>query len=197
VLPAATDFLANLSPRNIIAAFGVLIYAGIRIAISTTDPFGRLLAAGVTSWIGLQALINLGAVTGLLPITGVPLPLASVLNRRSLIFLDNLVDAISRCVEHPEARGPLLFNDAESVSTPELAARMARALDRPARLFHVPPALLRMAGTVSRRRGEVRSLTRSLVIDPSRASRLLEWRPRRTLDEGLTETANWFRTLSD
>jgi len=129
--------------------------------------------------------------------SGVPLPLASVLNRRSLIFLDNLVDAISRCVEHPEARGPLLFNDAESVSTPELAARMARALDRPARLFHVPPALLRMAGTVSRRRGEVRSLTRSLVIDPSRASRLLEWRPRRTLDEGLTETANWFRTLSD
>lgn len=41
------------------------------------DTFGRLLAAGITSWIGLQTIINLGAVTGLLPITGVPLPLLS------------------------------------------------------------------------------------------------------------------------
>lgn len=129
--------------------------------------------------------------------SGVPLPFASVLNRRSLIFLDNLVDAISRCVEHPEARGPLLFSDAESVSTPELAARMARALDRPARPLHVPPALLRMAGAVSGRRGEIRRLTCSLVVDASRAGRLLDWRPRRTLDEGLAETASWFRMLPD
>ena len=41
------------------------------------DPFGRLLAAGITGWIGLQTLVNLGAVTGLLPITGVPLPFLS------------------------------------------------------------------------------------------------------------------------
>jgi len=128
--------------------------------------------------------------------SGLPLPLAGVFNRRSLICLDNLADAIALCVEHPGAGGPILLGDAESVSTPELTARIARALDRPARLFGVPPALLRMAGAICGRRGEVLRLTRNLVIDPSRARRLLDWRPRRTLDEGLDETAEWFRSLS-
>jgi cell division protein FtsW len=61
----------------VLVAFGLLIYAGIRIAVHATDRFGRLLAAGIIAWIGLQTVINLGAVTGLLPITGVPLPLVS------------------------------------------------------------------------------------------------------------------------
>jgi cell division protein FtsW len=61
----------------VLALFGALLYAGIRIAVTASDPFGRLLAAGVTGWIGLQTILNLGAVTGLLPITGVPLPFLS------------------------------------------------------------------------------------------------------------------------
>ena len=61
----------------VLISFGVMIYAGIRIAVRAPDTFGRLLAAGITSWIGLQAIVNLGAVTGLLPITGVPLPFVS------------------------------------------------------------------------------------------------------------------------
>jgi cell division protein FtsW len=61
----------------VLIAFGVMIYAGIRIAVRAPDTFGRLFAAGITSWIGLQAIVNLGAVTGLLPITGVPLPFVS------------------------------------------------------------------------------------------------------------------------
>ena len=61
----------------VLVAFGALVFAGIKIATRTTDVFSRLLAAGIVSWFGLQALVNLGAVTGLLPITGVPLPLVS------------------------------------------------------------------------------------------------------------------------
>ena len=61
----------------VLGLFGVLVYAGIRVALSAPDAFGRLLAAGITGWLGMQALINLGAVTGILPITGVPLPLVS------------------------------------------------------------------------------------------------------------------------
>ena len=61
----------------VIALFALLIYAGIRIAVRAPDTFGRLLAAGITGWFGLQAIVNLGAVTGLLPITGVPLPFVS------------------------------------------------------------------------------------------------------------------------
>ena len=61
----------------VLAAFAALIYAGVRIAASAKDVFGRMLAGGIVSWFGIQALINLGAVTGLLPITGVPLPFLS------------------------------------------------------------------------------------------------------------------------
>jgi cell division protein FtsW len=61
----------------VLVAFAVLVIAGIRIAIHSRETFDRLLAAGVIAWIGIQAIVNLGAVTGLLPITGVPLPLVS------------------------------------------------------------------------------------------------------------------------
>ena len=61
----------------VLALFAVLAYAGIRIARRATDPFVRLASAAVTVWLVGQALINIGYVTGLLPVTGVPLPLIS------------------------------------------------------------------------------------------------------------------------
>lgn len=61
----------------VVSLFGVLLFAGVRIAMNARDPFGRLLVIGITGWFGLQCLMNLGAVTGLLPITGVPLPFLS------------------------------------------------------------------------------------------------------------------------
>ena len=69
--------LGLLGALAVVLAFGVLIYAGVRIALHARGTFERLLAAGVIGWIGLQAIVNMGAVTGLLPITGVPLPLVS------------------------------------------------------------------------------------------------------------------------
>jgi cell division protein FtsW len=82
---AHTDFIFSIMGEElglagevvILALFGALVYAGIRIALAAPDAFGRLLAAGITAWLGFQALLNLGAVTGLLPITGVPLPFVS------------------------------------------------------------------------------------------------------------------------
>ncbi len=125
---------------------------------------------------------------------GLPLPFASVRNRRSLIYVGNLVAAIARFAEHPAARGPFLVSDEESVSTPELMSRIARVLERPARLLPAPPALLRVAGMIAGRRDEIRRLTGSLAIDSTRARRLLDWRPPYTLDAGLAETARWFRS---
>jgi cell division protein FtsW len=69
--------LGLLGALFVLAMFALLIYAGIRIAVRAPDTFGRLLAAGITAWIGLQTIVNLGSVTGLMPITGVPLPLVS------------------------------------------------------------------------------------------------------------------------
>ncbi len=82
---AHTDFIFSILGEElglvgevvVLALFGAFLYCGIRIAIRARDAFGRLLAAGITGWLGLQTLINLGAVTGLLPITGVPLPFLS------------------------------------------------------------------------------------------------------------------------
>ncbi len=82
---AHTDFIFSILGEElglvgevvVLALFGTFLYAGIRIALKARDGFGRLLAAGITGWLGLQTLINLGAVTGLLPITGVPLPFLS------------------------------------------------------------------------------------------------------------------------
>jgi nucleoside-diphosphate-sugar epimerase len=126
--------------------------------------------------------------------SGLPLPLASVRNRRSLIYLENLIDAIARCAEHPDASGAFLVSDEEAVSTPELVARIARALGRPPRLIPFPPALLRLAGTVAGHVDEVRRLTGNLLVDHSRARRVLDWRPPHALDKGLAETVRWFKS---
>ena len=82
---AHTDFIYSIIGEElglvgalfVLVLFGLLIYAGIRVALHAPDAFGRLLAAGITGWFAIQALTNLGAVTGLLPITGVPLPFVS------------------------------------------------------------------------------------------------------------------------
>ncbi|MGH2691931.1 MAG: putative lipid II flippase FtsW [Actinomycetota bacterium] len=82
---AHTDFIFSIIGEElgligallVLSLFGLLVYAGVRIALHAPDAFGRLLAAGITGWFAVQALTNLGAVTGLLPITGVPLPFVS------------------------------------------------------------------------------------------------------------------------
>lgn len=82
---AHTDFIFSILGEElglvgelvVLLTFGLLLYTGIRVAAKAPDTFGRLLAAGIVSWFGLQVVVNLGAVTGLLPITGVPLPFLS------------------------------------------------------------------------------------------------------------------------
>jgi cell division protein FtsW len=82
---AHTDFIFSIIGEElglvgglaVLALFAALLYAGVRIALRAPDAFGRFLAVGITGWFGVQAVVNLGAVTGLLPITGVPLPFVS------------------------------------------------------------------------------------------------------------------------
>jgi cell division protein FtsW len=69
--------LGLLGTLSVLVLFGTLTYAGVRIAKRSTDPFARLAATGVTAWLAAQSLINIGAVVGLVPITGIPLPLVS------------------------------------------------------------------------------------------------------------------------
>ncbi|MFJ5777310.1 putative lipid II flippase FtsW [Streptomyces sp. NPDC093094] len=115
-LPEAhTDFIFAVTGEelglagtlSVLALFAALGYAGIRVAGRTEDPFVRYAAGGVTTWITAQAVINIGAVLGLLPIAGVPLPLFSYGGSALLptMFAIGLLIAFAR--EEPAARAAL------------------------------------------------------------------------------------------
>ncbi|MFP5283048.1 MAG: putative lipid II flippase FtsW [Actinomycetes bacterium] len=96
--------LGLLGSLMVLAMFGVLSYAGIRIALRSDQTFARFAAAGVTAWFAVQALINLGCVLRLLPIAGVPLPLVSYGGSALLAGLAG-VGVLLSCARHePEAR---------------------------------------------------------------------------------------------
>ncbi|MGQ0525743.1 MAG: UDP-glucose 4-epimerase family protein [Betaproteobacteria bacterium] len=124
---------------------------------------------------------------------GIPLPLASVHNRRSLIGLGNLVEAIALCLRAPDAAGStFLVSDGEDVSTPELITLLGTALGTPARLFPCPAALLALSGAILGRRAEIARLTGSLLVDSSLLRNRLGWRPAFTLAMGLQQMAGWY-----
>lgn len=114
-LPAAhTDFILAIIGEElglagtlaVVCAFGLLCYAGMRIALSVKDTYARLVAGGITVMIVLQAVINMASVTGLMPITGIPLPLVSY-GGSSLVFTMGcvgLILAMTRGRDRAEAR---------------------------------------------------------------------------------------------
>jgi nucleoside-diphosphate-sugar epimerase len=127
---------------------------------------------------------------------GMPLPLARIDNRRSLVYVGNLVDAIEACLEAEAAAGKTWpVSDGEDLSTPELVRRFARALNRPARLVPVPIPLLRLAGGLSGRSATVRRLVESLQVDATAIRVALPWTPPFSVDQGLQETIRWFRSV--
>lgn len=121
---------------------------------------------------------------------GVPLPLGRVHNRRSLVGVDNLADMLALCTEHPAAPGELfLVSDDEDVSTAELIRRIADAQGRRPRIMDVPIPLVRAAAALVGRGPVIDRLGWSLQVDSSKVRTVLGWRPRFTLDEGLTRAA--------
>jgi nucleoside-diphosphate-sugar epimerase len=176
------------------------------------DPYG------ISKWEAEEALRRIGAETGIEIVVvrptlvygpgvkanflkmmkivygGVPLPLAAVCNKRSLIYVENLVDALATCAAHPHAAGQTyLVSDGEDVSSPELLRRMATALGQPSRLFFFPTGLMRLAGKMLGKSSAVERLTGSLQVDNSKIRSELGWTPPFTMDEGLQATAEWFK----
>ncbi|SCK28259.1 cell division protein FtsW [Streptomyces sp. WMMB 714] len=107
---------------SVLALFAALGYAGIRVAGRTEEPFVRYAAGGVTTWITAQAVVNIGAVLGLLPIAGVPLPLFSYGGSALLptMFAIGLLIAFAR--SDPAARAALAMRQ------PALLQRLQRRL---------------------------------------------------------------------
>ncbi|MDO9053996.1 MAG: SDR family oxidoreductase [Gallionella sp.] len=121
---------------------------------------------------------------------GLPLPLATVNNRRSLVYVGNLVDALILCATHPAAVGQTyLVSDGEDVSTSELLRQLGASMGCPARLFACPAVLLKLAGRLTGKADQVERLLGSLQVDSSKIRRELGWIPPFTLESGLRTTA--------
>lgn len=125
----------------------------------------------------------------------IPLPLGNVNNRRSMIFLDNLVDAVLLCLDHPGAKGRLyLVSDGADVSTPELLSLIGKSLGTRAVLLPFPLPLLRALGKLPLLSRDIGRLTGSLTVDSALIRSELGWKPPFSLEEGMAQTALWFRS---
>ncbi len=125
-----------------------------------------------------------------LAVSGIPLPLGSVKNLRSLVYAGNLCDLIVKCLSHPEAKGKtFLVSDDRDVSTPDLLRILAAAQHKKARLFPMPGSILKLAGCLIGRSAEMERLCGSLRVDISRTKEVLGWTPPFTLEEGIRKAA--------
>jgi len=124
---------------------------------------------------------------------GIPLPLGAVDNRRSLIGLENLVDLLICCVDHPNAAGQiLLVSDGEDLSTPDLIRGLAQAMDKSPKLLPVPVSWLYVLGKLTGKLSEVDRLLGSLRVDSAHTRELLDWTPPVSVEAGLQKTVDWF-----
>ncbi|MBH3453582.1 SDR family oxidoreductase [Pseudomonas monteilii] len=121
---------------------------------------------------------------------GVPLPFGAIHNKRSLVALDNLVDLLVTCIDHPAAANQtFLASDGHDLSTTELLQRLGKALGKPARLLPVPAAWLKGAATLAGKGGLAQRLCGSLQVDSGKARTLLGWQPPLDVDQALRATA--------
>jgi nucleoside-diphosphate-sugar epimerase len=124
---------------------------------------------------------------------GVPLPFGAVNNLRSLVAIDNLVDLIVTCSDHPAAANQVfLASDGEDVSTTQLLRKLANALGKPARLLPIPTRIMSGVAAMIGKRAMADRIFGSLQVDISKNRKLLGWEPPVTLDKALGLTAQHF-----
>jgi len=132
---------------------------------------------------------------------GLPLPFGAIHNRRSFLFVGNLISAIATVINHPQShQQTFIVSDSEDISTPELIQRLAKLMNKPTKLVPLPPALLKVLGSladtvesVSKKQlpinsGTIDRLLGSLFVDSSHIQTTLNWHPPYTLDQGLQKT---------
>jgi UDP-glucose 4-epimerase len=119
----------------------------------------------------------------------VPLPFGAIANRRSLVYVGNLVDFIGVAAEHPTAANQtFLVSDGDDLSTTGLLKALRTALGRSSMLIPVPSGLFRAVGGLLGKRSSVQRLCGSLQLDIARTHRVLGWQPPFTVQQGLAET---------
>jgi nucleoside-diphosphate-sugar epimerase len=123
----------------------------------------------------------------------IPLPFVKINNLRSFIGLDNLVDLIICCIDHPKAGGKIfLASDGEDLSTLDLIRKLSKFMNKSPRLFQVPQSIIQLIGRLVGKSSEVKRLFGSLRIDNSYTREILGWSPALSLDESLEKTVRWY-----
>lgn len=124
---------------------------------------------------------------------GRPLPFGAIHNRRSLVSVWNLSDLILRLLQSPVGSARVwMAADGEDLSTPDLIRRLARAMNRQARLLPIPPGWLYALGAMTGRAPEVARLCGSLTVDIGPAREQLGWSPPMNVNEALSRTVAWY-----
>jgi len=117
---------------------------------------------------------------------GFPLPLGSIRNQRDMLSLNNLIDLIKTCIDHPKAAGQVfLCSDNESVSTPQLIKMMAEARSKPVHLWGVPLAPLKLFAGLSGKQAMFHRLTSDFRIDIQHTMNTLDWKPPFTVEQSM------------
>lgn len=117
---------------------------------------------------------------------GLPLPLGAIHNKRSLVALDNLVDLIITCIEHPAAANEVfLAGDGDDISTTELLRGVGKSMGKKPCLVPIPSGMLMFVAGLLGNKAVARRVLGSLQVDISKTRRLLGWEPPLSLEEGL------------
>ena len=187
------------------------------VGFTTTDLAKPAGPYGISKWEAEQVLLEVGARTGLEVVIirpplvygpevkgnfhtmirwlscGIPLPLGAIENKRSLVGIDNLVDFIMICINHPAAANQtFLVSDGEDLSTTGLLRRLGKALHKPARLLPVSATALELTAQLVGKKDLAQRFLGNLQVDISKTSEVLDWYPPISVDEELQKTAHWF-----
>ena len=126
--------------------------------------------------------------------SGIPLPFKNINNRRSFIYLENLVDAIILTITHPLAAGEtFMVSDGRDISTTDLIKMIASAINKQPVLFSLNPVILRTLCKISGKTEEMEKVTGDLFVDNSKIRELLGWKPPFSMEQGIKETAGHYK----
>lgn len=121
--------------------------------------------------------------------SAIPLPFGWIHNKRSMVYVENLVDFIIQCIGHPAAANQtFLVSDGEDISLSGLISMMRKFLGRPVRILPVPLILFRIAGRLTGKKAVVDRLIGDLRLDSSKGRELLHWRPPFSVEQGINAT---------
>lgn len=128
----------------------------------------------------------------------IPLPLGAIHNKRSFVYIDNLVSLIVKCIDHPAAADQVfLVSDGNDLSTTELLRGCASALGVRSRLLPIPQKLIEFLAALIGKKDVAQRLCGNLQVDITKARRLLDWKPPITVEEGLKATAMGFNKVNE